>query len=85
VVDLNPVALAVREIFTGVCKSKPESLKQGHVVFDLVFGMPSKLLLVVDANNKFEVSSVSRSRDIGVRILKLWASSAILDLTLGVF
>jgi len=33
----------------------------------------------------FEVSGFSCSRDIGVRILKIWASSAILDSTLSSF
>jgi len=47
--------------------------------------MPSKLHLVVDAHTKFEISSFSRSKDIGVRILKIWASSAILDSILGEF
>jgi len=45
--------------------------------------MPSKLFLVVDAHDKFEISSFSRSRDIGVRILKMWASSV--DSTLSGF
>jgi len=49
------------------------------------FCMGSKLLLVVDAHIKFEVSSFSRSEDIGARILKIWASSAILDSTLSEF
>jgi len=47
--------------------------------------MTSDLLLVVDAHTKFEVSSFSRSIDIGVRILKIWASSAISGSTLSGF
>jgi len=47
--------------------------------------MPSKLLFVVTAHTKFEVRSFSRSRDIGVCILKIWASSAILNSTLSGF
>jgi len=47
--------------------------------------MPSKLLFVVDAHTKFEVTSFSRSKDIGVRILKIWPSSAILDSILSGF
>jgi len=40
--------------------------------------MPSNLLLVVDAHIKCEVSSFSCSRDIRIRILKRWVSSAVL-------
>jgi len=47
--------------------------------------MTSKLILVVDAYTKLEVSSFSHSRDIGVHMLKIWASSAILNLTLSGF
>jgi len=47
--------------------------------------MPSKLLFVIDAHTIFEDSSFSYSKDIGVRILKIWASSAILDLTVSGF
>jgi len=41
------------------------------------------VFLVVDAHTKFEVSSFSRSNDIGSRILIICASSAILDSTLN--
>jgi len=83
--NFNSVALAVREIFTGVRKFKYRSLKLGHVPSDLVFCMPSKLLLVIDALTKFEISMFSCSKDIRARILQIWASSAILDSTLGEF
>jgi len=83
--NLNPVALAVRKIFTGVRKFKSRSPKLGYVIFDLIFCMPSKLLFVIYADTKFEVSSFSRSTDIGVCILKISVSSAILDSTLSDF
>jgi len=51
----------------------------GYVPFSLVFLHAVKLHLVVDAHTKFEVSSFSLFKDIGARILKIWASSAILD------
>jgi len=41
------------------------SPKLSHAPFDLVSCMPSKLLLVVDAHTKFEVSSFSCSKHIG--------------------
>jgi len=37
VINLNPVVLAVREIFTGVCKFKSRSPKLGHVPFNVDF------------------------------------------------
>jgi len=42
-------------------------------------------ILVVDAYNKSEVSSFNRSKDIWVRILTIWAASAILDSILSEF
>jgi len=51
----------------------------------LKFCMTSNLLVVVDVHTKFKDSSFSRFMDIGVRILKVWASSAILDSTLNGF
>jgi len=36
---------------------------------------------IVDAHTKFQVSSFSRSKDIRVRILKIWVLSVVLDLT----
>jgi len=47
--------------------------------------MPLKLLFVVDAHTKFEVSSSNSSKDIGIRILKILVSFAIFDSTLGGF
>jgi len=85
VLNLYPVVLADWKIFAGFCKFKSMSPKLGHVPFDLVFCMLSKLLIVIGAHSKFEVSSFCRCRDIGVRILKTWASSAILDSTLSGF
>jgi len=43
------------------------------------------LLLTIYLHAKFEVLSFSRSIDIGVRILKIWASSAILNAILNGF
>jgi len=45
--------------------------------------MPSKLHLVVDAYTKFEVSSFSHSKGIGVHTLKIWALSSTLYSTLS--
>jgi len=84
-INLNPVVLAVPEICTGVRKFKSWSPKLVYVPFYQGFCMPSKLLLVFDAHTKFEVYSFSRSKDIGARTLNIWASSVILDLTLGGF
>jgi len=78
-ISLNSVAL---ERFTAVRKFKSRSPKLGHVPFDLVFCLPSKLL-VVDAHTKFEISRFSCSKDIWDRMLKIWASFAILDSILG--
>jgi len=36
-INLNPMALAAREIFKGVRKFKSRSHKAGYVLFDLVF------------------------------------------------
>jgi len=76
VINLTPIALAVREIFAGVRKYKSRSSKLGHVPFDLVICTPSKLLLVVDAHTKFEASSFSRSRYIG-RCRPSWIRSLV--------
>jgi len=85
-INLNPVALAIREIFTGVCKFKSRSPKLGHVFFYIAFcTLQSKLLLVVDEHTKFDISSFSRSRDIRVRILRILASFAMSDSTLSGF
>jgi len=46
----EPVALAVWEIFTEFHKFISRSPKLDHVPFDLVFYMPSKLLIVVCAH-----------------------------------
>jgi len=69
--DLELIALVVREIFAGFRKYKFRSPKLSHVPFDLVFFMPSKLLIVVGAHTKFEVSSFCLSEDIEARILKI--------------
>jgi len=54
--NLNPVALAVREIFQKTRKFNSRSPKLGQVPSDLVFCMLSKLLFVVDAHTKLEVT-----------------------------
>jgi len=82
VLHSNPIASAVWEIFTG---SKSRSHKLDRTINRPSFCMPSKLHIAGDAHSIFEIFSFSRSKDIGLRILKIWASSAILDSTLSVF
>jgi len=52
--------------------------------FDLLFAAYF-LLFAVYLQAQFGAYSFSRSKDIGVRILKIWASFTILDLTLSGF
>jgi len=68
-INLNPVALTVREICTGVRKFKSRSPKLGHVPFDLAFACRQNYSSQ-SMHTKFEVDSFRHSRDIEVRIFK---------------
>jgi len=59
-INLNPVTLAVRWIFTGVREFQSRSPKLGHVAFDLLHAV--KITPRIDAHTKFELFSLQRNR-----------------------
>jgi len=82
VLNLNPIALAIREIFTGVRKFRSRSLKPGHVPFDLVFACPQNYSSYSMHTPNLKPLALAVPDIWGSIYLKNWALSAMLVLTI---